>query len=72
LMIITKGGVVMRQKINTIRETGRVAQGVKLINLDAGDKVAAVAKLVHDEEDGDDENGEEAESNAEDLALGVG
>jgi DNA gyrase subunit A len=34
LMIITTGGVVIRQRINTIRETGRVAQGVKLINLD--------------------------------------
>jgi DNA gyrase subunit A len=73
LMIITKGGVVMRQKINTIRETGRVAQGVKLINLDDGDKVAAVAKLVHEEDDGEDgENAEEAADNAENAALGVG
>ena len=72
LMIITKGGVVIRQRVNTIRETGRVAQGVKLINLDDGDQVAAVAKLLHEDEDLDGELGEEeAAQNAQDLALGV-
>lgn len=71
LMIITKGGVVMRQKINTIRETGRVAQGVKLINLDDGDKVAAVAKLVQEEEDG--EGGPApTEAESQELSLGIG
>ncbi len=66
LMIITKGGVVIRQKINTIRETGRVAQGVKLINLDGGDKVAAVAKLLHDDGEGEEsEEGAESEELAE-------
>jgi len=66
LMIITRGGVVIRQKINTIRETGRVAQGVKLINLDGGDKVAAVAKLLHDDGESEEENeGAESEELAE-------
>ena len=51
LMIITAKGIVIRQKVDTIRETGRVAQGVKLINLDSSDKVAAVAKLLKDTED---------------------
>ncbi len=51
LMLITKNGIIIRQKINTIRETGRIAQGVKLINLDSGDMVAAVAKLLHEEEE---------------------
>ena len=53
LMIITEKGVVMRQGIDAIRETGRNAQGVKLINLGEGDKVAAVAKIVKDADSGD-------------------
>lgn len=68
LMIITTGGVVIRQRINTIRETGRVAQGVKLINLGEGDKVAAVAKLLHEEEESDGESGEEIEEVSESVA----
>ena len=54
LLIITKNGIVIRQRIDTIRETGRIAQGVKLINLDVGDRVAAVAKILQDPE-GEDE-----------------
>jgi DNA gyrase subunit A len=54
LMIITAKGIVIRQRTDTIRETGRVAQGVKLINLGEGDSVAAVAKILHDPE-GDSE-----------------
>ncbi len=72
LMIITKGGVVIRQKINTIRETGRVAQGVKLINLDSGDKVAAVAKLLHDDDEGEEiEEVSEAEAESEADVLEI-
>jgi DNA gyrase subunit A len=56
LLIITHKGVIIRQKTDTIRETGRVAQGVKLIRLNDGDKVAAVAKILIDVE------GEAAES----------
>lgn len=46
LMIISGKGVIIRQRIDTIRETGRVAQGVKLIRLGEGDRVAAVAKIL--------------------------
>ncbi len=51
LMIITKKGVIIRQSIDTIRETGRIAQGVKLIRLGEGDQVAAVAKILREEEE---------------------
>lgn len=51
LMIITKKGVIIRQKIDDIRETGRIAQGVKLIRLGEGDEVAAVAKILQEEEE---------------------
>ncbi len=52
LLIITKNGVIIRQRTDEIRETGRVAQGVKLIRLNEGDQVAAVAKILQ-EADGD-------------------
>ena len=52
LLIITKNGVIIRQRTDDIRETGRVAQGVKLIRLGDTDKVAAVAKILK-EVDGD-------------------
>jgi DNA gyrase subunit A len=63
LMIISAKGIVIRQKINTIRETGRVAQGVKLINLGEGDRVRAVAKILHDAEE--DELAEDATESGE-------
>jgi DNA gyrase subunit A len=50
LMIITGKGVIIRQSIDAIRETGRVAQGVKLIRLGEGDRVAAVAKILQGDE----------------------
>lgn len=59
LLIITKNGIVIRQKIDTIRETGRTAQGVKLINLGEDDSVAAVAKILQEPE------GDEAEQLAQ-------
>jgi DNA gyrase subunit A len=46
LLVITKNGVIIRQRTDDIRETGRVAQGVKLIRLGDTDRVAAVAKIL--------------------------
>jgi len=54
LLLITQSGMLIRIKVKDIRETGRAAQGVRLINLDAGDRVVAVAKLAEPEE-GEDE-----------------
>ncbi len=50
LLVITKNGVIIRQRTDDIRETGRVAQGVKLIRLGEGDMVAAVAKILLSED----------------------
>ena len=50
LLVITKNGVIIRQRIDDIRETGRVAQGVRLIRLGETDRVAAVAKILQGEE----------------------
>jgi DNA gyrase subunit A len=61
LMLITNNGVVIRQRVNAIRETGRVAQGVRLIKMAEGDQVAAVAKILQ-EEDSDVEGVVESET----------
>ncbi|MBC3758772.1 DNA gyrase subunit A [Hyunsoonleella sp. SJ7] len=57
LMIINKSGVAIRMAVEDLRVMGRATQGVKLINLKGKDSIAAVAKVMHDEDDvnGDDE-----------------
>ncbi|MDA1103330.1 MAG: DNA gyrase subunit A [Gemmatimonadetes bacterium] len=53
LMMMTKNGVVNRQRIAEISVIGRNTQGVKLMNLDKGDVVVDVARVIIDEENGD-------------------
>ena len=55
LMIVTARGILIRQKVDAISILGRSARGVKLIKLDSGDRVMAVARVVRE----DKENGEE-------------
>ncbi|MGL5959489.1 MAG: DNA gyrase subunit A [Bacteroidales bacterium] len=51
LMIINRSGVAIRLPIDSVRLSGRVAQGVKLINLRRNDSIAAVAKVNKSEEE---------------------
>ena len=51
LMIINKSGIAIRMEVASLRVMGRATQGVKLINLKENDSIAAVAKVVHEEED---------------------
>ncbi len=51
LMIITRHGVVNRQRIDEIRVIGRATQGVRLVNLDEGDEVVDVARVIAEEEE---------------------
>ena len=51
LMIITQSGLTIRLPIEQVRVMGRNAQGVKLINLREGDKIASVARISIEEED---------------------
>ena len=54
LMVMTQGGMVVRCSVKDIRETGRVSQGVRLINLKkANDKVSTIAKVEPEEETSD-------------------
>jgi len=50
LMITCQSGVTIRMKVAAIREAGRATQGVKLINIDEGDKIAAIARIEDQEE----------------------
>jgi DNA gyrase subunit A len=52
LMVVTRQGVVNRQRVSEISLIGRATQGVKLVNLDEGDAVVDVARVVTDEEAG--------------------
>jgi DNA gyrase subunit A len=71
IMLITKHGVIIRSSVAEVRLTGRNAQGVKLVNLDGGDLLMAVARLVPDDkpdgevpagvDDGPDDEGDDGE-----------
>ncbi len=60
LMIINKSGITIRMAVEDLRVMGRATQGVKLINIKNNDSIAAVAKVMHEEED--EENGTEIEN----------
>lgn len=59
LMIINKSGIAIRLEIANLRTMGRATQGVKLINLKGNDSIAAVAKVMHDEDDVENAEGAE-------------
>jgi len=56
IMLITSGGVLIRTRVNEIREMSRATQGVTLINLDKGEKLAGLERVIEsdDGDDGDD------------------
>lgn len=53
LLVMTTKGKGIRVKVKEIRTTGRIAQGVKLINLADGDQVRSIARIVASADDGD-------------------
>ncbi|TXI99826.1 MAG: DNA gyrase subunit A [Neisseriales bacterium] len=55
IMLITTGGVLIRTKVDSIRETGRSAQGVKLIDLGKDEKLVDLEKVIETEVDDDSE-----------------
>jgi DNA gyrase subunit A len=50
IMLITTGGVLIRTRVNEIREMGRATQGVTLINLDQGEKLAGLERVIETDE----------------------
>ena len=57
IMLITRGGVAIRSSVKEVRVAGRNTQGVKLVSLDSGDLVTAVARMVPDDEKDDSTDG---------------
>ena len=53
LMLITYGGMIVRIRANTIRQTGRATQGVRVINVADEDKLVAVAPVADDDGTGE-------------------
>ncbi|MEB2331167.1 DNA gyrase subunit A [Nitrosomonas europaea] len=51
IMLITTGGIMIRTRVSEIREMGRATQGVTLINLDAGEKLAGLERIIETDED---------------------
>lgn len=67
LMIINKSGITIRLAVTNLRVMGRATQGVKLINIKNNDSIAAVAKVMHEEEEDIEiaEDGTDIENNNE-------
>ena len=57
IMLISTGGVLIRTLVKQIREMGRSTQGVRLIDLDEGTKLAGVERVAEKEEE--EENGQQ-------------
>lgn len=54
LMISCKSGITIRMKVSSIREAGRATQGVKLINIEENDQIAAIARIAEQEDEEDE------------------
>jgi DNA gyrase subunit A len=61
LMLMTSTGQSIRIRVNEIRETGRNAQGVKLLTLKEGEKLQDIALVIPDGEDAPGESTENSE-----------
>ncbi|HSS46600.1 MAG TPA: DNA gyrase C-terminal beta-propeller domain-containing protein, partial [Burkholderiales bacterium] len=55
IMLITTGGVLIRTRVSEIREMSRSTQGVTLINLGEGEKLAGLEKVVESDDEGSGE-----------------
>jgi len=56
VMMLTASGQAVRSPVKDIRTTGRVAQGVRLVRLETGDKLVGICRII---EDADEDEGEE-------------
>ena len=61
ILLISRGGIVLRTNLESIRETGRRTQGVTLMNLSDGDEVVGIAIVDDEDEDEDEAETSEAE-----------
>jgi len=58
VMFITQGGMLVRTRVENISRMGRATQGVRLVNLKAGDRLIAAARVAESaEEEGEGADG---------------
>ncbi len=70
LMIINKSGIAIRMAVEDLRVMGRATQGVRLIKVREDDSIAAVAKVMHDDDEVElDEDGNEIISEENGTAI---
>jgi DNA gyrase subunit A len=74
IMLITHNGIIIRSPVSQVRVTGRVAQGVKLVQLDDKDSVVAVARVVPEDDDDavDDDTADIIDITDDDESADVG
>ncbi len=73
LMIINKSGIAIRMAVDSLRVMGRATQGVRLIKVREDDSIAAVAKVMKDDDTELDESLQDADSpNTPDAISGSG
>jgi DNA gyrase subunit A len=60
VMMLTASGQAVRSPVKDIRTTGRVAQGVRLVRLETGDKLVGLCKVIETEDAGEEEAEEKA------------
>jgi DNA gyrase subunit A len=64
IMLITVGGQMVRTAVKDIREAGRNTMGVKLVNLEPGDKLQAIAPVISEDKGDENEGGSVTETPA--------
>ncbi|HXF77857.1 MAG TPA: DNA gyrase subunit A [Usitatibacter sp.] len=73
IMLITSGGVLIRTRVNEIREMGRSTQGVTLINLGEGEKLSGLQTIMdRDDDNGENGNGQAGEGEGQAGVAGPG
>jgi DNA gyrase subunit A len=72
LMMITKSGVIIRVPDDGIRVIWRNTQGVRVMNLDDGDSLVAVARVVKEDDDDGGEGGDGGDDGTEDAEESLG
>jgi DNA gyrase subunit A len=73
LMMITRHGVIIRVPVEGIRVIGRNTQGVRVMNLDEGDTVMDVARVVKEDENGNGNgNGDDGNGDSEGEIISPG
>ncbi len=71
LMLITAKGILLRTRIDQLREIGRATQGVRLIRVAEDDRVVAVARIANGDEGADDQGEPAAAEDGDGEAAGV-